>query len=286
MVKVKDLDLNRWQYRRLKMFFIDENATHTEGVFYHYPHNEKYLIKMYLTKNEELLRKKCNQVSSIIDNKDEIKIPELILPESLVFVKDEFKGIVIPKVDGFNLSIVLNGYFPLSHKIDYLKQVGQILKKIEEVDNRFNLAFSDVWPDNFMITNDKVVGIDTDSINIFNYLGRTNDYLQRNPWIKSLEKYPCEGNIIKASSNTDIFAYIMIILNTISKVPIYRLTLDMYKKYLDFLDHIGVNNSLLEAFESICIDKKDNINPLIALDTLKEFDNQEIVLSLRRKDGK
>ena len=276
------INLTKREFRRLKHFYIDENVANTEANFYYDKKSDEFLFKIYRSKNDEYLQRKEKTIKDIIQSKDLINIPELILPLKEVFIDSNFRGSIIKRVKGCNTSLYLNDSFiPLKTKIDILKQIGTILKKIKNANPNLNLAFGDVHADNFMISDNKVFGIDTDGMNIFDNKGRINYYLDDKSFIHSIEKYPLDDmGLIKASTNTDIFCFIMMILDVITNNKVYRLSLNEYKYYLDYLDRLGLDNNLLMSLASIYNESIDNISPLPYLDKL---DNPKI-LTLKRKE--
>ena len=274
--------LTKREFRRLKSFYIDEDAANTEANFFYDKKNDDYLFKIYRFKDKDYLQRKEKTIEDIIQSKDLINIPELILPLKEVFVDHNFNGIIIKRVKGCNTSLYLNDSFiPLKTKIDILKQIGIILEKIKNANPSLNLAFGDVHTDNFMISDDKVFGIDTDGMNIFDNKGRINYYLDDKSFIRSIKKYPIDDfGLIKTSTNTDIFCFIMMILDIITNNKIYRLSLNEYKYHLDYLDKLGFDNNILISLASIYDENIDNISPLPYLDKL---DNPKI-LTFKRKE--
>ncbi len=279
------INLSKWKYKHLKYYILEENVVSTEGTFYYNPYNKKELLKLYDTLDKKYLEYKKDACISIINAKDIINVPELNLPKDLLYVDNEFKGIVIPKITGINSSIILSDNFvSLKSKLDILKQIGSILQRIKENGKDLNLSFSDVHPDNFMIDRQNtVIGIDTDSMTIKNYQGRINYFLHKNPWISKIDKYHTGiYGLIDPDSNTDIFCFIMMILNVLSGEKIYTLSLDDYKKYLDKLDKLGINSDLLKACASLYENGKNNINPYLSLDNISfNEENQEYIKVLK-----
>lgn len=279
--------LTKKEFKRLKHFYIEEEVANTEANFYYDKNNDEYLFKIYRFKDDKYLQGKEKTIKDIIESKDLINIPELILPLKEVFVDNNFRGSIIKRVKGCNTSLYLNDSFiPLKTKIDILKQIGTILDKIKNANPSLNLAFGDVHTDNFMISDDKVFGIDTDGMNIFDNKGRINYYLDDKSFIRSIKKYPIDDfGLIKASTNTDIFCFIMMIFDVLTNDKIYRLSLNEYKYYLDYLDKLGFDNKLLTSFASIYDENIPNISPLPYFDELNRT-NDSTILQLKRKNGR
>ncbi len=282
---MKSIYLTKREFKRLKYFFIDENVPNTEANFFYEKNNDNYLYKIYRFKDKDYLLNKERTISDLINSKDIVSIPELILPEKKVIIDNSFQGILIERIKGCNASILLQDKFiSLKTKIEILKQIGVILGKIKNVDKSLNLAFGDVHAGNFMLLNDKVYGIDTDGLNIFNNKGRINYYLLNGSFITDIKKYSLDyNNMIKASTETDLFCYIMMVLEIIFNGKVYKLTLDQFKYYLDYLDKLGFDSNLLKSFASIYDEEKDNISPLPYLDNLTTINTNASFLTLKKK---
>ena len=110
-------------------------------------------------------------------------------------------------------------------------------------------------------------------------------YLYDSEKLSELDKYKIDSdNIIIPDSNTDIYCYIMIILDFISKSNYaYCLNIDEYNRYIDYLDKLNINSNLLQSFASVYKNNIDNINPLPYLDSLYEIgENASLQLFYKR----
>ena len=142
---MKTIDLTKKQYKKLKPLLIDEDINASEASFFKVPHNPNKIYKMYQTKRTDILEHKEEAIMDIISSKKQIDIPELILPEELVYVEDSFKGISLDYVKGCNISLFLKpNVLPLKSQIEILKELGTILQKIKNAPKNLNLAFGDV----------------------------------------------------------------------------------------------------------------------------------------------
>ena len=71
----------------------------------------------------------------------------------------------------------------------------------------------------------------------------------------------------KVDYNTDMYCYIMVILNFLYGDNVNNMNINDFYCYLDYLYKIGIDSSLLECFNSIYSDC-DNINPMNYIDSL------------------
>ena len=60
----------------------------------------------------------------------------------------------------------------------------------------------------------------------------------------------------------------------IKKEYVYTLNIDEYYRYLDYLDKLGFDSNLLNAFASVYEEDIDNINPLPYLEGLKKISDE------------
>jgi len=229
-----------------------------------------------MQEDKNIMSKKLYTVTTL-DTLDEYKnIEELIIPDSIIYVDGNIAGFACPIVYNHkNLGVLINNpNVPLETKLSYIKQMGDIIDKVERVEypnNKFQ--FGDLNEFNFIIDKDKKVkAIDLDSA----YLGIGEPlnmayYLLKNKYIKSIpEKYKAtKKGIVIPSNNTDLYCYNMIILNALSKNNLHRVDIQTFYEYLDYIKDLNLPSDLIESINNIYI-PKDNINPK---DCLEYIDN-------------
>lgn len=275
---MEELSIKYKEYKELDKLKFDKGVFHTESEIYIYPNDSNKILKIYKRKDKPYLDKKYRIINNLFSFIAEEKIKELVIPCGIVKINDIFRGEILNKVDGINSSYYLNNKnVDINKKIDILKQIGNILKKIRNSNPKYNVAFSDVHSDNFMVSNDKVYGIDTTGMKICDIKGVVNNYIfQLSDY--NISKYELDDfDIIKPSVETDIYCYIMMILKSISGLnDIYLYSVDRYRKYLDELENIGFDINLLNSFNSIYDDYTNNIDPLPYLDTLYDLSDEKL----------
>lgn len=74
------------------------------------------------------------------------------------------------------------------------------------------------------------------------------------------------GHVV-ADENTDIYCYIITILNYLYGCNINNLSIDQFYNYLNYLENIGFHKELVEYFSRIVINKC-NENPVNLLDSI------------------
>ena len=169
----------------------------------------------------------------------------------------------------------------MDKKIDYLKQVGSILRKMKEIRTNTsvkNLFYVDIHEGNFMVEKDIVYGIDPDSFSILDnkptsgyYSGELYDLLPNSKKYQFRDILTESETDVIPDENLDIYSYVRMILNFMAGYEIENLTKDKLYDYLTYLEIRGANLDLLYALESIYDESRDNINPDYLLDYIKEI---------------
>lgn len=275
-------NLRMKQIKKLRELYLEPGVLNTEAYMLvlnrKYSDDKKERVFKYLDMQEDknIMSKKLYTVTTL-DTLDEYKnIEELIIPDSIIYVDGNIAGFACPIVYNHkNLGVLINNpNVPLETKLSYIKQMGDIIDKVERVEypnNKFQ--FGDLNEYNFIIDKDnKVKAIDLDSA----YLGIGEPlnmayYLLKNKYIKSIpEKYKAtKKGIVIPSNNTDLYCYNMIILNALSKNNLHRVDIQTFYEYLDYIKDLNLPSDLIESINNIYI-PKDNINPK---DCLEYIDN-------------
>ena len=274
------INLRMRQVQKLKELNLEHGVLNTEALMLvlrrkSFPDNIERVFK-YLDAQDDtnIMSKKLYTVTTLNLENDYKKIEELVIPDTIVYVDGGIAGFAMPMIPSHrNLGMVINNSkVPLAIKLKYLEQMGNIIDKVQRVDDEhFQFQFGDLNEFNFIIDKeDKVKAIDLDS----SYLGVGEPlnmayYLLKNKYVQSLpDKYKStDSGIIIPSNNTDLYCYNMILLNALSNENIYRYDIETYYKYYNYIKELGLPSALLEAFHNIYI-PKDNTNPK---DVLKEI---------------
>ena len=275
-------NLRMKQIKKLRELYLEPGVLNTEAYMLvlnrKYSDDKRERVFKYLDMQEDknIMSKKLYTVTTL-DTLDEYKnIEELIIPDSIIYVDGNIAGFACPIVYNHkNLGVLINNpNVPLETKLSYIKQMGDIIDKVERVEYSNNkFQFGDLNEYNFIIDKDnKVKAIDLDSA----YLGIGEPlnmayYLLKNKYIKSIpEKYKAtKKGIVIPSNNTDLYCYNMIILNALSKNNLHRVDIQTFYEYLDYIKDLNLPSDLIESINNIYI-PKDNINPK---DCLEYIDN-------------
>lgn len=206
-------------------------------------------------------------------------MPELVYPEKLLTVDREIVGFTMPYVPSTNLKEILtSSKTPAEVKIKYLKDIGTILEKMEEVRKYADLEdfyLNDLHEGNFIVDEEGTLRvIDLDSCKIAGnmpfcskYLSGLNYSLASLPGKYKKSNFRCSGDIIP-NKDSDLYCYIITVLNTIFGRETQRLPLETFYDYLDYLRKIGVSTELIDIISDI-YSNKHNTNPRDLLDGLE-----------------
>ncbi len=275
------LNISKQKFLQLERFNLPKEVFSTECQLYIIEAKEKWnkkrlLLKKLFSNSGSYFGNKLLTLNTLIDNKDFIGIDELVFPESIVVVDKRVVGFSMPFIeDTINIITILQNYnVSTLEKIGILKQIGEILKKVQRVKKFSNNFFlGDVYEGNFImnVNTGIVYAVDLDSCKIGNNQPFHARYLASNPNISAFpHKYPTNAEgIYIPNHNTELMCYVFIILNTIAKGPIHRLSSEQYFTYLQYLSDIGFSNELLDCFVKVYTNGH-NVSPQQLLDSIPD----------------
>lgn len=272
----KNLKETLWDYH------IDDGIITAEGNIFINPLNKKQVLKVFHRQNGIYFSNKLYTINSLYDIKKEINIDEIVFPDQLLILEDKIVGYSMPHIQGPTLDIFLNdSKIDLTNKIKYLKQLGTILRKLEQIRNEkpnLNLYLNDLHEKNLIINleQNKLKVVDIDSCRIYENHPFISKYLSN---ISALKQFPdkynskmnisCGGSFIP-DANTDTYCYIIIILNFLYQGNVQNLTIDEYFNYLNYLKDINAPKELIDNL-ALLYSNEDNQNIDYLLDTIPNF---------------
>ena len=308
---METINITRKRFESLKQYELPNYVYNTEGTLYVLPLKNRWstqikLLKRLYLNSGAIFGNKLQTINSLIDNKNEIDIEEIVFPEKIATVGSEIVGFIMPLINSINLKTALmDDHISNERKIKYLKQIGNILEKMKLVReytsiNEFYL--NDLHESNFIVTTDTddVRVIDVDSCKINGNQIFTSKYLSSKSFINQIYKYQknnafsypyaysesgikyrkysgtyykystnIEGSFIP-DENTDLYCYIIVILNFLYGEDTSRFTFEEFYDYLSYLDKIGVSKEFIDIAEKL-VDGSPNENPYLLLDSLIPF---------------
>ncbi len=273
------INMSKTKLNSLEPLVLPKNVTSTECELFKYPYygKEKLLKKLHRT-DGIIFANKLYTIEALNANKDSMP-SNFVLPESLVSINKKIEAFTMKYIKGINLSVILNNPdITYEEKIHYLKSIGIILEQMQNIrkyTNLNNFYLGDIHEDNFLVERDKqeIYIVDLDSCKIAGNKSFPGRYLTNSSLIKyNNTKYQTLSQTddladYKIDENTDIYCYIIMILNYLYDGRVDRLSLDKFYDFINYLEDIKVNIELIECFNKIVVGG-NNINPCNYLDTL------------------
>ncbi len=299
------VEISKKRFKELEPLKLPQSIFNTEAKMYLLPGKrgwarQNYVLKSLYHTNDEIFSNKLYTVSELINNRNLINMEELILPEALVTVGHEIIGFTEPFVPNINLQTILDSpTYTVAEKVAYLKEVGAILAKMQQLRNYSKITdfyLNDVHESNFILNMEtgKINAVDLDSAKIGHNLTFVSRYLTPFSELSNVSKYVplsyedgTAGGFYKVDSNTEIYCYIVMIFNYFFGARICNLTVEEYFYYLDYLANLGVSKELVDIFSYIYVNR-ENINPYEYLDELIPYygrTNHHTFEKVRRKVG-
>lgn len=297
---MKIINLRMHQLRALKELTLQPGTLNTEALMLILRKNQaktknggRMLLKYLDAQDDEkVMARKMYTINMLNGSTNYKEIEELIIPEYVVVVDGKIVGFAMPLIENHkNLGKILNNNeICIEDKLNYLKQVGRIISKVQRVNTEsFRMQFGDLNEFNFIVdSKDKVKAVDLDSA----YLGQDEPsnsayYLLKNQYITILkDKYKLTKNgIIIPNDNSDLYCYNMIVLNVLSKNDMYKEDIPTYYMYLNHLKDVGIDKELIKIFEQIYLPTK-NHNPRSLLDGINSTIEKEINYKTFKKEYK
>ncbi len=158
------INLSSRSFKGLRTLELPNTVYNTEGKIYIYEDKDKWNKRIHLVKklyinSGPIFSNKLATINSLVDYEGQIGIPEFVYPEKLLTVNREIVGFTMPYVPSTNLKEILSdSATPAEVKIKYLKDIGTILEKMEEVRKYADLEdfyLNDLHEGNFIVDRER-----------------------------------------------------------------------------------------------------------------------------------
>ncbi len=276
------INFKRRDFSNFRQFKLSSDILSTEASFYWL--DDKHLIKRYKTLTRDYLDGAIYTIDNLTKYKSVINIDELVIPKSLMSINHRVCGYIVDFIDGVNLSKIL--YDPkvsIQQKMHYLKLVGMSLEKMQGVRDTTCLTdffIGDLHEDNIMVDrNGEIRFLDLDSCKINNNVTSSSKYLTEiwycgriecidHKYIQTFDRFGY-GAIVP-SSDSDLYCYNIMIMNTLLQGDITCYGLADFNRYIDFLYNKGVSVDLVNSFSKLYSNLYPNENPYKFLDLVDD----------------
>lgn len=293
---MQTLKLSQKQLDNLEEYSVPAGISNTEAKLYKlkigikkYDNQDLLLKKLYITQDRMVeddkyglyytstVSNKYHTISKLNDYQNILNMDELVIPRHQVDVRGEVVGFTVPEIKNAIPLQIINEQktTTFEDKINYLKQIGLLLRKIESL-NKSDLKFfiHDLHESNIVVDQEKKIHlVDLDSSSFTQEYGLPSKYLCINKNIKNLSKYKYNNfDLPYPSVENDLFCYNIMILNTLYGGEISKLPKEEFYQYLSYLVSIGYSYEFINCLAKIYNDAS-NVNPV---DYLEELTSDKI----------
>ena len=284
---MKVINLSKKKFSTLNLVEIGDGVRNTEAKLYFFDHRGRKMVFKNLHRLKGgIFANKLVTIEMLNDNKEYLP-SNFVIPSFLGSVNGEVLGFAEDYIEGTNLQVYLNNIKIDCHdKIHHLKQIGNTLEQLKYIRRDTplnNIYINDLHAGNFIVTpTNELKVIDLDSSKICDNKPFPSIYLSSDTIIKYSNKYKIydkgdsnnqeyeyrkELGHIEADENSDIYCYIITIMNYLFGNSVHKMTTNEFYDYLNYLELIGINKELIDCFEKILLNC-DNENPVEYLSSL------------------
>lgn len=276
---MKAITISKKRFEDLEPLVLDRGILNTEGELYQftYQRNSKVVKKLYLDSGITFANKLYTL--EMLDYYQEFLPRCLVIPDYLIAVSHKVVGFSMPRVSGINFATYLksNGY-EFKEQLSYLKKVGELLEKLKSMRTYTSLKdfyLNDLHEGNFIVRPDSgtLSVVDLDSSKIGSNAAFPARYLTpysllnytKNKYLINQDYYGL-GYVV-ADENSDLYCYIMMILNYLKGENVNNFSLERFYDFLNYLGMIGIHSELLDLFNRV-LTNGQNENPYLLLDSI------------------
>ena len=240
---MNEIALKESDVSKLKKYPLD-GIWSTESTIYYYKHdssmNSILVKKLFITDEKRVIRK-IDTLKAIKDS-DLSTYKELIIPEDIIVVGGIKAGFTIPEVqNSTNLHLFLNNRrIPNKDKIDVLKKIGELLKRVQCQKQDF--YFGDLQEYNFLVGhNNEISVVDLDSSSVTRKKPLETKYIILDKKTHGISKYKVNrATRSYPSIGNDNYCYNTMVLNFLAGEKIHRLTFEEHFDYINYLADVSV----------------------------------------------
>ena len=275
------ISISKKKFDELKPLVLSKEILSSEGDMYEFDYRgNKKIVKKLFHQNGQVFANKLYTLEMLDSNREYLP-DSFCLPDYLLAVSSKIEAFTSPFVEGQNLSTILkNEDIKPKEQIYFLKKIGEILQQMKNIRKYTPLKdiyLNDLHESNFIVNpnNRQITVVDLDSCKI----GTNDPFFARRLTPYSLlnnvqNKYKINNSnnslgYVTADENSDIYCYIITILNYLYGENVNNMSQDEFYEYINYLEYIGMDKNLIYSFEKILTTAK-NENPLNYLDTIKD----------------
>ena len=260
---MQEIPLKESDIAKLKKYPLP-GIWNSESIIYYYKKEydtDSLLIKKLLQTDTRSINKRIETINKLRDSElSEYK--ELVLPEEVIVVGGVKSGFTIPEViDTLTLGEYLKKiHIPNKEKIEVLKKVGELVKKIQCQKQKF--YFCDLHEFNFLIGKNKEISvIDLDSSSTSKTRLILGTYIIMDSKTHHIPKYRVKNYAQSyPSRNADNYCYNTVVLNFLAGTRLHELPYDEFFDYINYLHNSGIiPEEMKEVYVNHYTDKKNEL---------------------------
>lgn len=275
------INISKRKFNSLNPLQQPDGVFSTESDIFEFNYrNQQKILKTLFFKDGEIFANKLYTIE-MLNSYKECLPDNLCIPDNFTAINKEIMGFTVPKVEGVNLSNLLQVKALSSKKqLLCLKKVGEILEKLKQMRENTSLKqfyLNDLHDSNFIVTPDmELKVVDLDSCKIGNNCAFVARFLTPFSLLKEVDgKYQINQDETKgpgyviADENSDLYCYIIVILNYLTDNLFNFFSKENFYNYLTLLNELGFNQELLHIIEKI-LTSSPNENPCELLETISD----------------
>ena len=281
---MKVVSFSNREFKKVSKLPLSNKIINTEAELYLYEDKNKWdkrqnVIKIFY--NPDIMNEKYYTIGELLKYKDEIGMPELVMPEAVVSVNKEMVGYIMPYIDSCtNMNLLLNNpNVSLKDKLKFLKEIYLILEKIESIKAlEGNFFLGDIHESNFVfdVLEQRIKVVDMDSAYINHSSIPVSKFMTFNDNLWDYPaKYPMdEDDRHIPSHNTQTLCFTYMLLNTLSREKSYNWSKEEYYLYLECLKKMKMEPEIVNYLSTIYDDSPNihfDVNYLDFIDSDKNY---------------
>lgn len=279
MEGIKGIAISRKMFESLEPMKLSKNIRNTEAAVYEFKHKGligPHILKKMHYSDGAVFGNKLNTLY-LLNYYKEYMPPSFCIPDSIVTVAGKPEGLTLPKIEGPNLADILKDKtVSVADKLFYLKKAGQLLEQLDKIRKNTDLTdiyINDLHESNFIVNdkNHELYVIDLDSCKIKDNQPTPAKYLTPTSLVTTVQgKYKLADpecatyGYIEADENSDLFCYAMMVLNYLYGDSAYKLSLEEYYDYIEYLKKLNYSDEFINALQNMVTNhKNENIYPYL-----------------------
>lgn len=270
------INFTEHEFKKLQPYKLERQIVNTECQLYIHNTKDQWnkikeLIKVFFVQEGEYFSNKLYTLNELMDFKEHLTVPELIMPTRLVSIDGKVCAYAQEFIEqNRNLLIMLQDpQVPHEKKLELIYQVAKLIEKIEKsrTCRKYKFYIGDLHEANFIynLVDKKIKVVDIDSSKIGRNKSSTSKYLTYNDKLWDFpQKYPLDSSDKHISNyNTTIISFVYMVLSYFGDTNISNCSVAQFYKYLQYLVDCGLSKQITDTFAQIYYPQDNVLEPEI-----------------------